>query len=54
MAERLGWILAIVLCVILPAALGYYGLALAGRSELAMLWWRLRRNKLKFRKEKSK
>jgi len=34
--------------------LGYYGLALAGTGGLAVLAWRVRRNKLKLRKEKSK
>jgi hypothetical protein len=29
-AERSGWLLAVGLCVGLPLALGYWGLALAG------------------------
>ena len=42
-AERLGWILGGVICIVLPLALGYYGLALAGAGGLAVLWWRVKR-----------
>jgi len=44
--ERIGWLLALFLCVILPLALGYYGLALAGAGGLAVLAWQLRRDRL--------
>ena len=30
MAEVIGWILGVVICIGLPLALGYYGLAVAG------------------------
>jgi len=40
-SERIGWLLAMFLCVIFPLALGYYGLA--GAAGLAVLWWRVRR-----------
>lgn len=45
-SERIAWLLAVFLCVILPLALGYWGLALAGTGGLAVLAWRLRRDKL--------
>lgn len=46
MAEVIGWILAIVVCIVIPLALGYYALALVGAGSLAVLWWLLRRDKL--------
>ena len=42
MAEKVGWLLAVVLCVVLPVALEYYGLALAGAVLLALAWWLVR------------
>ena len=42
-AERLGWLLAVGLCVGLPLALGYWGLAPAGGLSLAVLAWRVKR-----------
>jgi len=42
-AERLGWILGVVVCIVLPLALGYYSLALAGAGGLAVLAWRVKR-----------
>lgn len=39
-AERISWVLALFLCVILPVALDYYGLAVAGAAGL---WWRVKR-----------
>jgi len=42
-SERIGWALAVFLCVILPLALGYWGLALAGAGGLVVLWWRVKR-----------
>ena len=38
MAERLGWLLAVLGCVVFPLALGYYGLALVGVG--GWLCWR--------------
>lgn len=46
MAQVTSWILAVVICIVLPLALGYYGLALAGAAGLAVLAWRV--NCLKF------
>ena len=43
-AERLGWILSVIICIALPVALGYYDLALAGAGGLAVLAWRVKRN----------
>jgi len=37
MAEVIGWILGVVICIALPLALGYYGLAVAGGVGLAVL-----------------
>ena len=45
-SERTAWLLAVFLCVGLPLALGYYGLALAGAGGLVVLWLRLRRDRL--------
>ena len=45
-SERTAWLLAVFLCVGLPLALGYYGLALAGAGGLAVLAWQLRRDRL--------
>ena len=42
MDEVIGWILAVVICIVLPVALGYYDLALAGGGGLAVLWWRVK------------
>jgi len=39
--EKLAWLLAVFLCVGLPLALGYYGLALVGGASLALLAWRI-------------
>ena len=36
-SERIGWLLAMFLCVIFPLALGYYVLALAGAGGLGGL-----------------
>lgn len=41
-AEVISWILAIVICIVLLLALGYYDLALAGGGGLAVLWWRVK------------
>ena len=42
MAEVIGWILAVAICIVLPVALGYYD-AVAGRAAgLAVLAWLLR------------
>lgn len=41
-AERLGWIVGVVICIVLPLALGYYDLAVAGAGGLAVLGWRVR------------
>jgi len=40
--ELAGWLLAGVCCVVIPLALGYVGLALAGAALLALAWWVLR------------
>jgi len=45
-SERLGWALAVIICLALPLALGYYREAIAGTAALAVLWWLLRRDKL--------
>jgi len=39
-AERLGWILAVIICMVLSQ--GYYGLALVGAGGLAALAWRVK------------
>ena len=43
-AERLSWALGVVICIVLPLALGFYGLAVAGGGALAVLAWRVKRN----------
>lgn len=43
-SDRVSWLLALVCCVIIPQALGYYALALAGGGSLAVLAWVLRRD----------
>lgn len=43
MAEKVGWLLAVVLCVLLPALLGYWKLAVVGALLLALTWWLLAR-----------
>jgi len=40
MAKKTSWLLAVVICIGLPAALNYYGLALAAATGLAVLAWR--------------
>ena len=43
MAEVIGWILGVIICIVLPVALGYWDLAVAGASGLAVLAWRVKR-----------
>ena len=43
MAEVIGWILGVVIYIVLPLALGHYGLAIAGGGALAVLAWRVKR-----------
>ena len=45
-SERIAWALGAVICVGLPLALGYHGLAVVGGGALAVLWWLLRRDGL--------
>ena len=42
-AKRLGWALGVIICIVLPLALGYYGLAIAGGGALAVLAWRVKK-----------
>ena len=35
-SDRVAWLLTVFLCVILPLALGYHGLALAGAGGLGI------------------
>jgi len=42
MAEKLGWLLAVVVCVLLPAVLEFYALAAVGAVLLALTWWLVR------------
>ena len=42
-SERISWLLALLLCVGLPLAMGYYGLAVVGGASLAVLEWRVQR-----------
>ena len=42
-SDKLAWLLALVICLVIPLAMGYYGLALAGGGGLAVLWWRVKR-----------
>ena len=43
-AERIGWLLAVIICVVLPLALGYVGLGVVGGALLALAFWVLRRD----------
>ena len=36
-SDKLAWLLALVICLVIPLAMGYYGLALAGGGGLAVL-----------------
>ena len=45
-AERIGWALAVIICLALPLALGHWREAIAGMGGLAVLWLLLRRDKL--------
>ena len=45
-SEQVSWLFGVIICLALPVALGYYGLAIAGTGALAVLWWLLRRDKL--------
>jgi len=42
-SERIGWLLAVIICLVIPLALGYYGLAIAGGGAPAVLAWRVKR-----------
>lgn len=42
-AERVGWLLAAIMCLIIPLAMGYRGLAVVGGASLAVLAWLLAR-----------
>ena len=41
-SERIGWGLGAVICVVIPLAMGYIGLGVAGAALLALAWWVLR------------
>ena len=41
--EVIGWALGVIICTVIPLAMGYYGLALVGGLSLAVLWVILRR-----------
>ena len=45
-SDKLSWVLAVILCVVIPLGLGYYGLAIVGGLSLAVLAWVLRRDGL--------
>lgn len=38
-SERVSWLLAVFLCVILPALLSYWDCVAGGAGGLAVLWW---------------
>ena len=42
--ERIGWMLAVIICVVIPLALGYIGLGVVGGALLALAFWVLRRD----------
>jgi len=42
-SEKLIWGLGMIICLVIPLALGYYGLALAGGGELVVLAWRVKK-----------
>jgi len=44
--EWIGWLLAVVCCVILPLVFGHWREAIAGTGGLAVLWWLLRKDGL--------
>ena len=42
--EQASWALAVIACVVIPLALGYHDLALAGAGGLGILWWRVQKS----------
>jgi len=45
-SERIGWLLGLIICLVIPLAFGHWREAIAGTGALAVLWWLLRRDKL--------
>jgi len=45
-SERIGWALAVIICLVIPLLFGHWREAIAGTGALAVLWWRLRRDRL--------
>ena len=45
-AERIGWLLGLIICLVIPLLFGHWREAIAGTGALAVLWWLLRRDRL--------
>jgi len=45
-SERIGWLLAVIICLVIPLLFGHWREAIAGTGALAVLWWLLRRDRL--------
>ena len=43
LSECAGWLLAVVICLVVPLALGYWHEAIAGTVALAVLAWLLKK-----------
>jgi len=40
-AEKLAWLLAVIICLVIPLAFGHWREAIAGTGGLAVLAWRI-------------
>ena len=45
-SERVSWLLAVIVCLVIPLAFGHWREAIAGTGALAVLAWLLRRDEL--------
>ena len=45
-SDKLAWLLALVICLVIPLLFGHWREAIAGTAALGVLAWLLRRDKL--------
>jgi len=44
-SERVSWLLGVIICLVIPLAFGHWREAIAGTGGLAVLFWRVERDK---------